>query len=117
MPFNDFLRNSVLNNSFGQTAYTAPVTLYLGLSTTAIADAGTGETEPVGGAYDRIAITNDKTSWSTATGADNRINNLIELTFSEATGTWGNVTHFFLSDAADGWKYSSKWSLNRTENN
>lgn len=102
MPFNDYLRNSVLNNSFGKTAYTAPVTLYLGLSTAAITDAGTGVAEPGAGAYARIAIPNDKTSWSTATGADNTIDNLIELTFAEATGTWGTMTHFFLSDAVTG---------------
>ncbi len=102
MPFNDYLRNSVLNNNFGQTAYTAPGTLYLGLSTTPIGDDGTGATEPTGGAYTRLVITNNKTSWSTATGADNRIENLTELTFPEATGTWGNITHFFISDAATG---------------
>lgn len=102
MAFNDFLRNSILNHTFGKTAYTAPENLYLGLSTSAIADDGTGATEPTGGNYERLAIANHKTNWSTATGADNRIENLIELTFPESTGSWGNITHFFLSDAATG---------------
>jgi hypothetical protein len=102
MPFNDYLRNSVLNNVFGATAFAPSATLYLGLSTTVIADDGTGVTEPVGGGYARQTVTNDKTSWSTATGADNRIDNLVELVFPEATGAWGTVTHFFISDAATG---------------
>jgi hypothetical protein len=102
MPFNDFLRNTVLNNVFGQTAFTPSASLFLGLSTAPIADDGTGITEPGGGAYARITVANDKTTWSTATGADNSIDNLIELIFPEATSAWGTVTHFFLSDAGSG---------------
>jgi hypothetical protein len=102
MPFNDYLRNSVLNHTFGKTPYTASENLYLGLSTTPIADDGTGVTEPGGGGYERLMIANHKTNWTTATGADNRIENLIELNFPETSGAWGTVTHFFLSDAAIG---------------
>lgn len=102
MAFNDFLRNTVLNNIFGATPFTSSPTLYLGLSTASIADDGTGAAEPTGGSYERITVANDKVSWSTATGANNKIDNLVELIFPEATGGWGTVTHFFLSDAASG---------------
>lgn len=103
MPFNDYLRNSILNSTFGGVAFASPPTLYLGLSTTAIADNGTGITEPVGGAYARDPITNDKTvGWDTATGADNTITNLSEIEFAEATGAWGTITHFFISDSLTG---------------
>lgn len=115
MPFNDFLRNSVLNNVFGATAFTPSATLYLGLSTAPIADDGTGVTEPGGGGYARLEVTNNKTNWSTATGADNRVNNLIELTFPEATGAWGTVTHFFLSDAATGGNILVSGALSATK--
>lgn len=102
MPFNDFLRNSLLNHTFGKTPFTASEDLHFGLSTTPIADDGTGATEPIGGAYARLTIANNKTNWSTATGADNRVNNLTELTFPEATGAWGTITNFFISDAPTG---------------
>ncbi len=102
MPFTNYLRNVILNNIFGGTAYTVPTTLYLGLSTTAIAEDGTGRTEPTGGAYARVAITNNKTNWDTVTGADNTISNATELTFAEATASWGTITHFFIADALTG---------------
>jgi hypothetical protein len=103
MPFTNYLKNVVLNNVFGGTAFTPPATLYLGLSTTAVTEAGGGITEPTGGAYARVSFANNKTTgWDTGTGADNLISNLSELTFPEATASWGTITHFFISDAATG---------------
>lgn len=103
MPFNDYLRNSILNYVFGGAAFTTPGTLYLGLSTTAIAENGTGITEPTGGGYAREPIANNKTDgWDTATGADNTVSNASEIAFTEASGAWGTLTHFFISDAATG---------------
>jgi hypothetical protein len=100
--FNEFLRNAVLNYVFGGTAFTPAGTLYLGLSTTAITDAGTGMTEPTGGAYARVAITNNKTNFDTASGGDNTIGNATEISFAEATASWGTITHFFIYSAATG---------------
>lgn len=100
--FNEYLRNTVLNNVFGATAFTPPATLYIGLSTTAIADAGTGATEPAGNGYAREAVTNNKTNWTVATGAANAVENATEIEFAEAAGSWGSLTHFFISDAATG---------------
>lgn len=98
--FNEYLRNTVLNNVFGATTFTPPATLYIGLSTTAIADAGTGITEPAGGGYAREALANNKTNWTVATGATNFVENATEVEFAEAAGAWGTITHFFISDAA-----------------
>lgn len=99
--FNEYLRNTLLNEAFGGTAWTPPATLYIGLSTTAIADNGTGATEPTGG-YARQAVTNNKTNFTTATGATNEVSNSTEISFPEATGAWGTITHFFVSDALTG---------------
>ena len=93
--FNEYLRNTILNEVFGGVAFTAPGTLYLGLSTTPIADDGTGATEPTVGGYARLAIANDKTNWSTAAGADNFITNAVELSFSGKFGYLGNDGSLF----------------------
>lgn len=99
MAFHDYLRNSLLNHAFGNVGYTAPGTLYLGLSSTPIADDGTGGTEPIANGYARVSLANNKTNWSTATGAANTIQNAVELAFPESSGAWGTLTHFFVSDA------------------
>jgi hypothetical protein len=100
--FNEFLRNSVLNHVFGGVTMTPPGSLYVGLSTTAIADNGTGATEPTGATYNRAAITNNKTFWTTATGAENAVSNSVEFSFPESDAAWGTISHFFLSDAPTG---------------
>ena len=100
--FNEYLRNAVLNHVFGDVLFDSPGTLYLGLSTTPIADNGTGETEPVGGGYARQALANNKTTWSSAAGANNFVTNAAEITFPESSGAWGNITHFFISDGVTG---------------
>lgn len=100
--------NAILDKCFGATNFTAPATLYVGLSTTAISIDGTGATEPSGGSYARVAVTNNKTNWATA--ANGSLSNLSAITFPESTASWGTVTHFFLSDAASGgsiWFYEA----------
>lgn len=97
--FADFLENELLDHVFGAAAYTAPVTLHIGLSTTAVADDGTGITEP-GNGYARVAVTNNLTNFpAAAAGAKS---NGIAIVFPAATGSWGTITDFFISDAAGG---------------
>lgn len=94
----DYLENAVLNMLFGNTAYTVPVTLYVGLSTTAINDDGTGITEPVGNNYARVAVTNTTVSWNTSTAGT--LSNKIRFEFPKATASWGIITYMFIADAA-----------------
>jgi hypothetical protein len=89
--------NKILDRNFGSTAYTPPTTMYFGLSTTAVQIDGTGATEPSGFAYARIGLTNDKSNWGTAASAS--LTNSAAVTFVESTGSWGTVTHVFISDA------------------
>ena len=91
--------NEVLDYEFGATSYTVDSTLYVCLSTTPIGNAGTGETEPSGGAYARVAITNNKTTFDTA--ASGVLSNLIAVEFPESTSSWGTISHVFISDAAN----------------
>src|SRR5690606_1282100 len=69
-----------------------------GLSTTAPTQAGGNFKEPSGNGYARVAVTNNSTNWPAASnGAKSNAN---AITFPQATGSWGTVTHFGIFDAA-----------------
>jgi hypothetical protein len=89
--------NRVLDYNFGGTSYSVPSTLYFGLSTTSINIDGTGATEPSGGAYARVGLTNNKTNWGNASNAS--LTNSTAVQFTESTASWGTITTVFLSDA------------------
>jgi len=92
--------SQIQNYVFGKTQLTPSDTYYLGLSKTPITTDGTGATEPSDGAYERVAIKNDKTNWSTST--DGSITNKNRIEFNEALTAWGVCTHVFLADAKTG---------------
>jgi hypothetical protein len=100
--FNDYLELKVLDHLFGDTAYTAPGDLYVGLSTTPISEDGTGISEPVGGNYARVEVTNNTTNWPNATqvaGLGTKQNGAA-VTFAQASASWGQIVDFFMADAA-----------------
>ena len=92
--------NKILDNNLGGTANTPPANYYVGLSTTAILIGGTGKTEPSIGSYARVAIANNKTTFTTA--ANGALTNGINITFTESTDSWGTITYVFLADALSG---------------
>lgn len=92
-----FSGNKILDRNFGSTAYTPPTTMYFGLSTTPFNIDGTGGTEPSGGAYARVALTNDKTNWGTAASAS--LTNSAAVTFVESTASWGTIVAVGIWDA------------------
>lgn len=103
MSFTNRTAKGLLDSLFGKTSVfgalaTAP-TIHVGLSTTAPAEDGTNVTEPVGNGYARVATAAG--DWNTATDADpSVIDNANAVTFPQASGSWGTVTHFVLFDAA-----------------
>ncbi len=97
MSFSDYLEIKVLDHVFGKAAYTMP-TAYIGLSTADPLDTGAGLAEPVGGAYARVATA--AVDWNSA--AAGAISNANAITFTQATASWGTVTHFAVFDAATG---------------
>lgn len=105
MGASDAREQLVANSQFGGGATTwAPATWYLGLSTTTPADDGTGFSEPVGGAYARVAITNSATNFppaATSAGVTTKANGA-KFTFPNPTGTWGQITHWGFFTAATG---------------
>lgn len=98
--FSDFLENELLDHVLGNSAYVAPSTVYIALSTADPTDTGAGMAEPSGFAYARQAVTNNLTNWPAAVaGAKSNFNS---ITFPEATGNWGTITHFAIFDAVSG---------------
>lgn len=103
----DYWENKTVDHLFRATAYTAPLTLYVGLSTAACGETGFG-TEVTGGAYARVAVTSGTAAWNgthgnttgASSGTGGTISNAAVLTFPAPIANWGVVTHFFISDAA-----------------
>lgn len=94
MSFSNYAEGKVLDHVFGISAYTQP-SLYVALSTTDPTDAGTGITEPSGDGYARVA----HSGWSRS---GDTVSNSSEVTFPQATASWGTITHFAVFDALTG---------------
>jgi hypothetical protein len=76
---------------------------HIGLYTTNPDDAGAGGTEVSGGSYARVAFARNGTNWgSSAAGAPSTIENLLAVTFTTATASWGTVTGWGYFTAASG---------------
>lgn len=92
----DGLKNALLNHFLGGPDYTRPTTLYAALSTTTITGAGS-LTEPSGGAYARVAVTNNVTNFPAAASGAKSCTQAIQ--FPTATANWGNVIGVAFFDA------------------
>lgn len=97
MPLTTATANKIIDHLTGKTAYTMP-TVYVGLSSTTPVIAGTGVTEPSGGAYARVATSG--ATWAAA--STNSASNAAAITFPAATADWvagANLTYGLLYDA------------------
>lgn len=97
MPATTYLANKLLDHQVGKTAFTMPA-VWVAMSSTTPALAGTGVTEPTGGAYARVATTG--ATWNAA--AAGSISNAAAITFPTATADWAagaNLTYGVLYDA------------------
>lgn len=93
----DTEENDVLKARFGGSSPAQPATWYVALCTTTPTDAAAG-TEVTGGAYARVAVTNNTTNFPVPTVGV--ISNGTVITFPTPTAAWGTVTSFELWDAA-----------------
>ena len=73
-------------------AYSPAATVYLGLSTADPTDDASGLAEPSGNGYVRKAIT-------FGAAASRKVTQSGAVTFDEATGSWGTITHYGVFDA------------------
>lgn len=87
----NYLENALINGTIRGTTFTAPANVYVGLFTSDPTDAGSG-TEVSGGSYARQTATfTAPSNGSTVSNAD--------ITFPQATGSWGTVGWIGLFDA------------------
>jgi hypothetical protein len=87
----NYLENALINVTLRATTYTAPAAVYIGLHTADPTDAGTG-TEVSGNAYARQAATFAAPSNGVSTTS-------ADITFPQATGTWGTIGWISIWDA------------------
>lgn len=92
----DYIENKILDHLLRNTAYTQLSHLYVGLSTVDPTDDGSGLAEPSGNGYSRVEVDD----WDDASGR--HIQNSGLISFPEATGDWGTITHFAVFDALTG---------------
>jgi len=105
--FADYWENEILDHLFGKGSYTPP-TIYVGLSTADPTDDASGLAEPSGNSYARVATAS--ADWNVASGG--AIANVNDITFPEATGSWGTITHFAILDAASAGNMLAHGALN-----
>lgn len=88
----NYLEDALINATLRATTFTSPAAVYVGLHTADPTDDGSG-TEVSGGSYTRKAATFAAPSNGvSATSAD--------VTFDQATGSWGTITHIGIWDAS-----------------
>lgn len=101
MPATLYAINASLAKDFGATNYTPPATYYVGLSTVAISastTSGSSAAEPGGGAYARVAYTNNAAGWTTPIGGS--CVSTGSFAFPQSSTAWGTIVSVFLADAA-----------------
>jgi hypothetical protein len=93
--FSDYWENKILDHIFGKGSYTPPA-IYVGLSTADPTDDGSGLAEPSGNGYARVQTS--ASEWNAASNGS--LDNASDISFAQATGSWGTITHFAMFDAA-----------------
>lgn len=98
----DYLSNKLLDLAFRNQAYSVPDT-YLGLTTATIADDDDGDTvtEVSGGSYARKQVNvNGGSSPTWDLSSSGVVDNTHDVSFVEATASWGTVTSVGIFDAS-----------------
>lgn len=89
----DWLELELLDHVLKTGAYSVPANIYVALSTADPLDTGAGVAEPSGGSYARVVMN----AWDAADARATENTNII--TFAQATGDWGTITHWAIFDA------------------
>ena len=97
MSLSNYEEAKILDLLIGKTAHSL-VAVYVGLSTADPLDDASGLAEPVASGYARV-VTSGATWEAAVAGA---IQNAAAITFPQASGSWGTISHFALFDALSG---------------
>jgi hypothetical protein len=104
----DYLENKIIDWLLRGQTFTPPAGLHVGLLTAAPSDTG-GGTEVSGNNYSRVNLAPSLANWAgsqaagstvASTGNTGTTSNNSAITFPTPSGSWGNVTHFAIYDAA-----------------
>jgi hypothetical protein len=99
--FIDTLEQALLDHVLNDGTYTPPANWFVALSTTTPTEAGGNFTEPSGNGYARVSTA--AADWAAASGtAPATKANANAITFPQASGSWGTVTHFGMFIASTG---------------
>lgn len=90
----NYVEDEVLDHVLKTGDWAQPAALYVALSTADPTDDASGIAEPVGNGYARVS----HAAWDAA--ASRATENTGTISFPEASGAWGTITHFFISDAS-----------------
>ena len=90
--FSNYLENALINAVLRATTYTSPATVYVSLWTSDPTDAGSGN-EVSGGSYARTSVT-------FASPSNGVTSNNADVSFPQATASWGTVGWIGLNDAS-----------------
>jgi hypothetical protein len=90
--FSNYLENALINAVLRATTYTSPATVYVSLWTTDPTDAGSGN-EVSGGSYARTSVPFGAPS-------NGVTSNNADVSFPQATASWGTVGWIGLNDAS-----------------
>jgi hypothetical protein len=99
----NYLESGLLNHVFRATSYSAPATLYIGLTQSFVSgdiEAGTID-EPANGDYARQSYSSNGTNWIApyASGSATATHNTAAIEFPVATANIGDISGVFLADA------------------
>jgi hypothetical protein len=89
--FTNYLENKILDHVLNNESFTSPTTVYVGLFTTAPTDTTSG-TEVSGGSYARQVL-------SVSTASDGVVTSDADVTFPQATASWGTIVALGVHDA------------------
>jgi hypothetical protein len=87
----NYLENKLLDHVLRNVSYTSPTTVYVGLYTSNPADDNSGS-EVSGGSYARQIL-------SVTTASGGIVTSSADVTFPQATASWGTISHIGLLDA------------------
>jgi hypothetical protein len=88
----NYAEKKIQDHVFKTSSFTVPTNIYVAFSTADPTDAGTGIAEPSGNNYARVA----HNVWASA--SSRATSNTGVITFPQASGAWGTITHFALFD-------------------
>jgi len=92
MAMSDYLEDELVNHVLRNTAFTSPTNVYVALFTTDPTDADTG-TEVATASYAREVVTDFSAP------SDGATSNGSEIAFTQATESWGTISHIGIYDA------------------